>query len=170
MAVVPKESVRLLTTGEKVGRSLTASLLSKQMAQKITGQNSCILLVEDDVDNRLLVGLFLREAGYLVEEVDSGKEALEKVYKNTYDIILMDIHLPGMDGYLTTQKIREYESFQEDQKRAKIFALTANAFEEDINKAFSYDFSGYIVKPVRKNKFIQFLHTASQDMEFEVLS
>ena len=77
----------------------------------------------------------------IVDRVDDGISCVQKVKENKYDLILMDIQMPNMDGYQATQKIREFSDIP-------IVAMTANAFEEDKQKALSIGMNGHIAKPM----------------------
>jgi CheY-like chemotaxis protein len=69
--------------------------------------NRTVLIVDDSPDNRILLNLFLRRAGAKVDEASNGEEAISKAGKGNYDIVLMDIQMPGMDGYDTLKELKK---------------------------------------------------------------
>ena len=112
-----------------------------------------ILLAEDVIMNREIAKTILSEAGFEVDTVENGKIAVE-VFKNSapgyYDLILMDIQMPVMDGYEATKKIRALEN--KELAEIPIIAMTANAFEEDRKQALESGMNGHMVKPIRVNE------------------
>ena len=104
-----------------------------------------VLLVEDNAVNREVAQLLLEGHGVLVDEAASGIEALERFEQNRYDVILMDIQMPGMNGLEATARIRAYP----DASRAAtpILALTANAFRADAEKYAAAGMNDTLPKP-----------------------
>ena len=110
-----------------------------------------ILLVEDDERNRLLFTMFLKDIPHTLETAESGEEALTKHFAQPYDLILMDIEMPGMDGHETTRKIRIRES-EDGSPVTPIIAVTAHALKEEKIKSKEAGCTGYLPKPVTKAK------------------
>lgn len=108
----------------------------------IIDTNKKILLVEDNELNYEIAKTVLEEAGFIIDGASNGKEAVDKASNNTYDVILMDIQMPIMDGYEATKKLRKLGN------RTPIIAMTANAFSEDRKKAKDVGMDGYIAKPI----------------------
>jgi CheY-like chemotaxis protein len=108
-----------------------------------------ILLAEDNDLNAEIAEEILTSAGFLVERAEDGAICLDKIVSSDaghYDLILMDIQMPNMDGYQATMAIRE---LTDDTKAyIPIIAMTANAFEEDKRKAFDSGMNGHIAKPI----------------------
>ena len=100
-----------------------------------------ILLAEDNDLNAEIAMTLLSDYGMIVDHVSDGFACVKKVKENKYDLILMDIQMPNMDGYQATQEIREFSDIP-------IVAMSANAFEEDKQKALSIGMNGYIAKPI----------------------
>lgn len=114
----------------------------------IIDTNKKILLVEDNELNYEIAKTVLEEAGFRVDGASNGKEAVDKASNNTYDVILMDIQMPIMDGYEATKELRRLGN------RTPIIAMTANAFSEDKKKAEEVGMDGYIPKPIDVNKLV----------------
>ena len=109
----------------------------------------CILLVEDNELNREIAVEILNEYGFLVDTAENGAEAVEKVKNSTsgkYDLVLMDVQMPVMNGYEATKQIRALD----DPALAgiTILAMTANAFDEDRKKALKCGMDGFLSKPI----------------------
>ena len=117
-------------------------------SNNIIDTNKKILLVEDNELNYEIAKTVLEEAGFRVDGASNGKEAIDKASNNTYDVILMDIQMPIMDGYEATKELRKLGN------RTPIIAMTANAFSEDRKKAEDVGMDGYIAKPIDVNKLV----------------
>lgn len=127
--------------------------LINQQSEK-TGQNTRIcnqechvLLVEDVATNRLVATAMLHQQGMTVDEAENGKLALEKLAERDYDLILMDIRMPIMDGLETTQHIRAAE---EKGQHIPIIALTANATQDDRQTCLNVGMDDFLPKPVTR--------------------
>ncbi|MDX9823062.1 MAG: PAS domain S-box protein, partial [Syntrophales bacterium] len=115
-----------------------------------------ILLVEDTEDNRLLVQAYLRKTPFLLETAENGKVGLEKYTADprAYDIVLMDMQMPVMDGYTAAGEIRKWE-LRTGGARVPIVALTAHALKEDIRKSIDAGCDDHLTKPIRKNTLLE---------------
>jgi PAS domain S-box-containing protein len=103
-----------------------------------------ILLIEDSEDNQTLIKHYLTAVGLQVDVANNGFDGLEKVDKDHYDLIVLDIQMPGMDGHQVARSLRE-QGFSRP-----IVALTAHAFKEDREKAFQNGFNEYLTKPINR--------------------
>jgi two-component system, cell cycle response regulator DivK len=103
-----------------------------------------ILYVEDNPDNQILIMRILAAEGYHVSFAANGTEALEQLKAHDYDLLLLDINLPDIDGYTLTDIIRQQERF----KDIPILALTANVMKGDKERSLNAGCDGYIQKPV----------------------
>jgi len=112
-----------------------------------------ILLVEDNRDNQKLAKKILDKAFPLVDVADNGALAVEAVQRFHYDLILMDIDMPVMDGLAATEKIRSWED-SEEEGRVPIVALTAHAIVGYREKCLSHGMDDYITKPIKKKKLL----------------
>jgi PAS domain S-box-containing protein len=116
-----------------------------------------VLIVEDNFFNQILAAKILENWHCKIEIADNGIIAIEKVEKNDFDIILMDIQLPEMDGYETTNYIRN--KLTAPKSETPIIAMTAHAFSNEIEKCLKSKMNDYISKPFDENKlFEKMLH------------
>ncbi len=104
-----------------------------------------ILVVEDNEMNRKIVVLMLKKNGLSCDVAANGKEAYMALRKANYDLVLMDCQMPVMDGYKSTEQIREDEG---DLKHTPIIAMTANAMQGDREKCLASGMDDYISKPI----------------------
>ena len=116
-----------------------------------------ILVVEDNLENQELLVMLLRELGYAqIDLAQDGQEAIDKLGKKTYDIIFMDCQMPRLDGYITTQHIRDQAS---SNQSVRIVGVTANAMPGDREKCLAAGMDEYISKPFTLKE----LQTAIED-------
>jgi two-component system sensor histidine kinase/response regulator len=113
-----------------------------------------ILLAEDSVDNRLLVEAFLKQQPYTLEFAENGQVAIDRVLAASYDLVLMDIQMPMVDGYTAVRRIREWERIH-DLPRVPIIALTASALDEAVRMSLEAGCDAHIAKPVRKATLLE---------------
>jgi len=130
--------------------------LGKEREAKVVIPHLNILLVEDNPDNRLLVKAFLKKFPVEIDEAENGQIAVNKFKDNKYDIVLMDMQMPVMDGYTATKTIRDWER-RNHRSETPILALTAYAMKEDRNKTMGVGCSDYLTKPVKKEKLLNAL-------------
>ena len=114
-----------------------------------------ILVVEDDPTSRTLVSKVLMQNGHSVATAANGVEALEKVERLPFDVILMDIQMPRMDGIEATGRIRQRES--RTGGRVPIVALTAHAMKGDRERCLESGMDDYISKPVDMDQLLAML-------------
>ena len=108
-----------------------------------------VLLVEDNPMNRRVVEFLLKAQGYIVDEARDGQEALEKLKTQLPDLILMDLQLPGLDGFAATKIIKQDDA----TKNIPVVALTAYAMSGDAERALAAGCDGYITKPIDPDEF-----------------
>ena len=108
-----------------------------------------ILLVEDNPDNRMLIKAYIKKTPYSLDEAENGSIALELFKQNNYDLVLMDVQMPVMDGHEATRLIREWEKTN-DKSRTKIISLTAHAIREEIDKCMAAGCDSHLSKPIKK--------------------
>jgi CheY-like chemotaxis protein len=127
---------------------------AKQPAIESTFPHTIRVLVADDSsDNRLLIEAFLKRAGGSVDHAENGAVAVEKFERNRYDIILMDIQMPEMDGYTSVMRIREVEKAR-GLARTPVIALTASVLDEAVGRTREVGCDAYVTKPVRRERLI----------------
>ena len=117
-----------------------------------------LLVVEDNELNLEIASTILQEAGFEVDTAENGQIALEKVENapaDRYDLILMDIQMPVMDGYEATRRIRALSD--KEKASVPIVAMTANAFEDDRKNALNAGMNGHIAKPLDLPKLFRVL-------------
>jgi signal transduction histidine kinase/DNA-binding LytR/AlgR family response regulator len=115
-------------------------------------QGTRLLLVEDLEINQEVACATLESAGYLVDVASSGEEALEKISRNSYDLVLMDIQMPGMDGIATTAAIRAKKGAA---ARIPIVALSANVLPSEIARFRASGMADHVGKPFRQAQLVQ---------------
>ena len=109
-----------------------------------------LLLVEDNEDNRTIYSTVLRYLGYQVIEAVDGLQAVALARSEHPDLILMDISIPGMDGWEATRVLRQDPATQE----IPIIALTAHALPDDRKRATEVGFTSYLAKPIEPNAVV----------------
>lgn len=110
-----------------------------------------VLLVEDSVDNQRLISMYIRKTGAPVSIANNGQEAVEMVSKHDYDLVLMDMQMPMMDGIEATRLIRK------NGYKGVIVMLTANVMKEDIQRCLDSGCNDYFSKPINRAEFNQLL-------------
>ena len=119
-----------------------------------------ILLVDDNSDNRLLVKAYLKKLPYEIDEAENGQEAVDKFVQSNYDIVLMDIQMPVMDGRDAARKIRKWET-NTNKPPTSIVALTAHAIREEIDKCMDAGCNVHLPKPIRKADLIETIQSCT---------
>jgi PAS domain S-box-containing protein len=118
--------------------------------------NISILVAEDNLINQIFIQESLQRLGATVTVAETGIEALKMVKINTYDVILMDCHMPEMDGFTTVVKIREWEQ-TEQRQLIPIIALTANAMSGERERCLNIGMNDYLTKPVPRELLLRTL-------------
>ncbi len=115
-----------------------------------------ILIVEDSFDNQQIVSRILKMAGASIELANDGVEAVERALAQDFDVILMDIQMPHMDGKEATRRLRE-QGYQKP-----IIALTANALKDEREESVRLGFDDYLTKPIQRGALLEALEKASE--------
>ncbi len=146
---IPKPlQMRSLLSGlqEAMGYELTYKKAKKKEKNKIYFKEAKILLVEDNQMNQELAVSLLNSVGLSAMIANNGQEALDMLKKDAFDLVLMDIQMPVMDGLTATKEIRARED--EYFKKVPILAMSARAFRKDTEECFQAGMNAHIVKPI----------------------
>ena len=111
-------------------------------------KNVRVLVVDDAPDNQLLIWHFLTKAGAQLDSAENGLDGYKKALNGNYDLVLMDVQMPLMDGYTATQKLREHGY------RKPIIALTAHAMSEVRKKCLAAGYTDHLTKPINPKELI----------------
>jgi PAS domain S-box-containing protein len=125
----------------------SAALLNPAELELLAGQR--VLLAEDNRANQRLVSTLLRRMGCQVDIVSSGRECVRKVGEQPYSLVLMDCHMPDMDGFEATVEIRKWEAASRSSRRLPIVALTASLMDEDKRRCEHAGMDDFLGKPIQ---------------------
>jgi CheY-like chemotaxis protein len=130
----------------------------KVSSKKIQGKqlSGNVLIADDSSDGQLILKLFLKSTNLTVEFASDGKEALSKFKEKKYDLVLMDMQMPIMDGLESTALIRQFEK-ENHYDPTPILALTAYAFKDEKEKTIAAGCNDHISKPIVKAKLLDIL-------------
>ena len=131
---------------------------------QISDERLKILIVDDVDDNCNLFGIYLQKTIHHITYAHSGMEALDLVRQAPFDVIFMDVQMPGMDGHEATRHIRALEK-ELGRTPARIFACTANAFAEDAEKSLQAGCDMHLSKPIRKDTLIKAINSLIETQE-----
>ena len=109
-----------------------------------------VLLAEDNLVNQTVALCLLQKRGYEVEVAATGRDALEKLAREKFDLVLMDVQMPEMDGFEATAAIREIEKATGDH--LPIIAMTARAMKGDRERCLAAGMDGYVAKPIQSQE------------------
>lgn len=134
----------------------SAPMAAVKPAETVTMTGKRLLLVEDNADNRMLVQAYLKPLQMTIDEAENGEQALALIAEHDYDLILMDVQMPVMDGHEATRRIREREAYN-NLPATTIIALTAHAIKEEIDKCMAAGCNYHLSKPIKKSVLIETL-------------
>ena len=120
-----------------------------ELAEESAPVSSTILLVEDNPDNRMLIKAYMKREPYEITEAENGQEAVEAFKQGDFDIVLMDVQMPVMDGHKATRAIRAWEN-EQGREPTTIIALTAHALKEEVDKSLAAGCTAHLTKPIKK--------------------
>ncbi len=118
-----------------------------------------ILFADDSIDNRTLIGAFLKKTPYHLDEVENGRQAIDRFITGNYDLVLMDIQMPEVDGYAATRAIRVWER-EHNRARTPIVALTASVFSDAVRLTQAAGCDSHVGKPVKKATLLRAIYDA----------
>jgi CheY-like chemotaxis protein len=116
-----------------------------------------ILLADDSNDNIYVIRAYLRQPGVALDVVKNGQEALDAFKQGDYDVVLMDMEMPVMDGYTATRAIREWENTQ-GRSHTPVLALTAYALHSEVRKTTAAGCTAHLTKPIRRPVLIDAIY------------
>ncbi len=152
-AIVPKPvragALRLAIVAAK-GMLSEGDAHAAKTAQLADSMGLRVLVAEDNPVNQKVAGKILEKLGCEVMVVSDGKQAVEAVFERPFDLVLMDVQMPVLDGLQATRDIRAKE--KETGRRTRIVALTANAMQGDEDRCLAAGMDGYLTKPLRAEK------------------
>lgn len=119
-----------------------------------------ILLVDDSEDNRKLMQFYLEKTPHTLQTVGDGQAAVETFKGTSFDLVLMDMQMPVMDGYAATREIRQWES-QQKIDSTPVVALTASALKGDAEKSLAAGCNMHLTKPIKKKRLLDVIATMS---------
>jgi signal transduction histidine kinase/DNA-binding response OmpR family regulator len=126
-----------------------------------------ILVAEDNIINQRYVVSLLEHAGFSVVVVGNGREAIAALERESFDLVLMDVHMPDMDGFEATSSIRARERFT--GKRMPIVAVTAHAMTGDRDKCLAAGMDAYVSKPLRKSELMEVIASLAANRTLDIV-
>ena len=139
----------MLVGAESLDANLHIHSPTKETALSLGGMK--ILLVEDSPDNQVLINMYLSKVGASVTIASNGAEGVKRALAEDFDVVLMDIQMPVLDGHDATKKLRSTNYSK------PIIALTAHAMKAEQDKCFASGFSEFLTKPIEKKRLINLL-------------
>jgi PAS domain S-box-containing protein len=156
---VGKGSTFVFTVNLPLSRDLPPDIEQPAAIPPAANGHLRVLLVEDNPANQKLATYILRDRGHTVEIAADGAQAISLTEGNDYDVILMDVQMPGIDGMEATAAIRRREG---DGRRTPIIAMTAHAMKEDRARCLAAGMDGYLSKPVNAQEMIGLVENLAQ--------
>ncbi|MBL8258311.1 MAG: response regulator [Candidatus Competibacteraceae bacterium] len=141
------------THGVRRAEPRTRTRISGLLAGDAEDSGLSILMADDSKDNVMLIRAYLKRTPHRLDIAENGAEAVEMFKQGQYDLVLMDVQMPVMDGYSATGHIRQWER-EQALAPAPIIALTANALKEDEQRSLDAGCNGHLTKPIRKGMFL----------------
>ena len=124
-------------------------------------------MADDSQDNRALIRAYLKKTPYRLEEAEDGQQAIERFIAGTFDLVLMDMQMPVVDGYEATTTIRGWER-ENNRRHTPIVALTASALEEAAHRTKAAGCDAHVTKPVKKSTLFNAIRDAIEGNELNV--
>ena len=140
----------------KTSAALETAHITTAIQELRSGGTKRVLLVDDSYENRELMRLLLHSFPMELHEAGNGQDAVDLFMAHSFDLVFMDIQMPVMDGFTATRMMRRYEESTSSRKTT-IIALTAHAYESDIQKCLKAGCDGHISKPFKKRTLLDCL-------------
>jgi PAS domain S-box-containing protein len=162
----PVKALRRALGIDQISTSANSSAIDSNPHSGVDGETRPlkVLLADDSRDNRLLVHAYFKNLPYAIDDAENGAVAVEMFRTAVYDIVLMDIEMPIMDGYSATRAMRAIER-ETGSPRVPILALTASVLTEALKKALDAGCDAHVAKPVKKATLLAAVHKAIGDLE-----
>ena len=160
-AMMIKHAAR--SKGDAAEHRHTAALVSAEDTAAIPepGRPLSILLADDSKDNRLLIHAYLKDTDWRLDDAENGAIALTKLKTGNFDLVLMDVQMPVMDGLEATRSIRKWEK-ERGLSRTPILALTASALDEDVRRTLEAGVDMHVSKPIKKTVLVAAIKKSTQ--------
>ena len=120
-------------------------------------------MAEDSKDNRMLVQAYLKNTPHQLAIAENGEIAVRKFMAGNYDLVLMDMQMPVMDGYAATQAIRKWQS-EQGVSPTPIIGLTAYALKREVQKSLGAGCTAHITKPIKKARLLDTIHECANGL------
>jgi CheY-like chemotaxis protein len=155
--------------GRRLAGLLGPAVVTKHVLREARAAASRrILLAEDNHVNQILAVRLLERRGHRVVVAQNGREAVEFLEKDQFDLVLMDVQMPEMDGFEATAAIRQKE--EQSGRRTRILAMTARAMKGDEERCLAAGMDGYIAKPIHAEELYRLLEQTADTMPVTGLS
>jgi len=148
------QTIKMVCGVNTYANSPSKTLVTRDTIAEMKKEQIRVLLVEDYPTNQQVALNHLHKAGYLADLAENGQEAVSAYERNPYDIILMDMNMPVMDGYKAIDTIRKMEKGTDVPHRMPIVAITANALSGDREKCLAAGADDYLSKPLKKERLL----------------
>ncbi|MGN7610508.1 response regulator [Magnetococcales bacterium HHB-1] len=153
-------SIPLPATDDQIRHDSQHDVTEKQNARKLHKHKLSILLADDAEDNHLLVAAFLKQTPHTIDFASNGQECVDKFKQGNYDLVLMDIQMPIMDGFEATKNIRSWEK-SNGRNPAIIIALTAHATKEIADTTLQSGCDLHATKPITKKRLVNIINSCT---------
>ncbi len=140
-----------------ISKSVKTPIINSSAVTKEKGKSLSILLVEDNLLNQKFATATLKKEGHQIHIAENGKIAINLFKENKYDLILMDIQMPVMDGLEATNEIRKIEKSRSVKEPIKIIAITAYVMERDRKMCIAAGMNEYLAKPFKPNELLKLI-------------
>jgi len=113
-----------------------------------------LLVADDSEENRQLIKAYCKDTKFSLDLAENGRQAFEKFKNKKFDLVLMDLQMPTMNGYEALSAIREWE-LKEGRQNVPVLALTAFALKEEAEKCLTAGFVAHVTKPIRRDDLLK---------------
>lgn len=149
-------SDNIVSVAKKNFEAVPSNVLPIRKEKKVEKSGLRILFVDDAVDMHMLFRVMMKKYPFEIDFCENGSEGLLKFKENDYDLVLMDVNMPVMDGKEAIKLMREYE-INSGSKKVESWAITANNSPSEVDELLQCGFSDYMGKPLKKERIIEFL-------------